>query len=223
MVGPFYVQYRVLKVNIGGKLWNIGWKQIVEDLQHLTKAFELDSLSHGRIWAGELYGQRQTVGTSGQQCMKWIGRESLSSVQSLSHIRLFATPWTAARQASLSITNSRLPKLMSIELVMPSNHLILCRPSPSPPTLHLSQHQGLFQWVSYLRQVAKILALRFSISPSKEIPGLISFRMDWLYLLAVQGTLKSLLQHHSSKASILRRSAFFIVQLSHPYMTIGKP
>ena len=165
----------------------------MEDLQHLTKAFELDSLSHGRIWAGELYGQRQTVGTSGQQCMKWIGGESLSSVQSLSHIRLFATPWTAARQASLSITNSHLPKLMSIELVMPSNHLILCRPSPSP-TLNLSQHQGLFQWVSSLRQVAKILELCFSISPSKEIPGLISFRMDW-YLLAVQRTLKSLLQY----------------------------
>ena len=108
----------------------------MEDLQHLTKAFELDSLSHGRIWAGELYGQRQTVGTSGQQCMKWIGGESLSSVQSLSHIRLFATPWTAARQASLSITNSwSLLKLMSIESVMPSNHLVLCRPFLLLPAL----------------------------------------------------------------------------------------
>ena len=128
MVGPFYVQYRVLKVNIGGKLWNIGWKQIVEDLQHLTKAFELDSLSHGRIWAGELYGQRQTVGTSGQQCMKWIGRESLSSVQSLSHIRLFATPWTAARQASLDSDFAFL-HFFSLGLVLISVSCIMSRTS----------------------------------------------------------------------------------------------
>ena len=94
--------------------------------------------------------------------------------------------------------------------------------SPSPPTFNLSQHQGLFKWISSLHQVAKVLEFSFSISPSNDYSGLISLRMDWLDLLAVQGTLKSLLQHHSSKASILRHSAFFIVQLSHPYMTIGK-
>ena len=94
--------------------------------------------------------------------------------------------------------------------------------SPSPPTFNLSQHQGLFQWVSSLHQVAKYWSFSFSISPSNEHPGLISFRMDWLDLLAVQGTLKSLLQHHSSKSSIIQCSVFFIVQLSHPYMTTGK-
>ena len=94
--------------------------------------------------------------------------------------------------------------------------------SPSPPALNLSQHQGLFKWVSSLHQVAKVLEVSFKISPANEHPGLISFRLDWLDLLAVQGTLKSLLQHHSSKASILGRSAFFTIQLSHPYMTTGK-
>ena len=129
-------------------------------------------------------------------------------------------PWTAARQASLSITNSQsLPELMSIESVMPSNHLILLS-SPSPPALNLSQHQGLFKRVSSLHQVAKILD-SFNISPSSEDLGLISCKMDWLDLLAVQGTLKSLLQLHSSNASILQCSAFFTVQLSHPYMTTG--
>ena len=135
------------------------------------------------------------------------------SVQSLSCVWLFATPWIAARQASLSITNSRsLLKLVPIQLVMPSSHLILS--SPSPPAANPSQHQGLFQWVSSSNEVAKYWSFSFSISPSSEHPGLISFRMDWLDLLAVQGTLKSLLQHHSSKASILRCSAFFTVQLS---------
>ena len=109
---------------------------------------------------------------------------------------------------------------MSIESVMPSSHLILS--SPSPPAPNPSQHQGLIRWVSSLHQVAKVLEYSFSISPSNEHPGLVSFRMDWLDLLAVQGTLKSLLQHHSSKASILRHSAFFTVQLSHPYMTTEK-
>ena len=133
-----------------------------------------------------------------------------------------ATPWTAAYQASLSITNSQsLPKLMSIELVMPSNHLILCRPLlllPSIfPNIRVFSNESTFhiRWPKYWR-------FSFDISPSNEHPGLISFRMDWLDLLAVQGTFKSLLQHHSSKASILLRSAFFIVQLSHPYMTTGK-
>ena len=133
-----------------------------------------------------------------------------SSVQSLSHVQLFVTPWTAAHQVSLSITNAQsLLKLMSIELVMPSNHLILCHPLLLLPSIFTSR------WPKYW-------SFSFSISPSNEHPGLISFRMDWLGLLAVQGSLKSLLQHHSSKASILRCSAFFIVQLSHPYLTTGE-
>ena len=145
-----------------------------------------------------------------------------SSVQLLSCVWLFATPWTAACQAALSITNSRsLLRLMCTESMMPSNHLILCRPLlllisifpsirvfPNESALHI-------RWL-------KNWSFSFNISPSKEHPGLISFRMDWLDLLAVQGTLKSLFQHHSSKASILRCSAFFMVQLSHPYMTTGK-
>ena len=145
----------------------------------------------------------------------------LSLVQLLSCVRFFVTPWTAARQASLSITNSRsLLKLMSTESVMPSNHLILS--SPSPPAFNLSQHWGLL-YESFLHmRLPKYLSFSFSISPSDEYSGLISFRMDWLDLLAVQGTLKSLLQHHSSKASILWWSTFPIVQLSHAYMTTGK-
>ena len=135
-----------------------------------------------------------------------------SSVQLLSHAQLFATPWTAARQTSLSITNTwSLLKLMSIELVMPSNHLILCRlllpPSIFPSIRVFSDESALhIRWPKYW-------SFSFNISPFSEHPGLISFRMDWLDLLAVQGTLKSLLQHHSSKASILRHSAFFTVQL----------
>ena len=144
------------------------------------------------------------------------------SVQSLSRDWLFVTPWTAARQASLSITNSRrLPKLMSIELVMPSSHLILCRPLLLLPLIPLSIR--VFSNESTLRmRWPKYWSFSFSISPSNEHPWLISFRMDWLDLLTVQGTLKSLLQHHSSKASVLQHSAFFTVQLSHPYMTAGK-
>ena len=145
-----------------------------------------------------------------------------SSVQSLSHVRLFATPWIAACQASLSITNSRSSlKPMSIESGMPSSHLILCHPLLLlpwiPPSIRVFSNESalLMRWPKYW-------SFSFSIIASKEIPGLISFRMDWLDLLAVQGTLKSLLQHHSSKASILRCSAFFTVQLSQPYMTTGK-
>ena len=145
-----------------------------------------------------------------------------SSVQSLSRVRLFATPWIAAHQASLSITNPRSSlKLTSIELVMPSSHLILCRPLllllPIPASIRVFSNESTLcmRWPKYW-------SLSFSISPSNEHPGPISFRMDWLDLLAVQGTLKSLLQHHGSKASILWRSAFFTVQLSHPYMTTGK-
>ena len=146
----------------------------------------------------------------------------LCSVQSLSHGWLFATSWTAAHQASLSITNSRsLLKLTSIESVMPSNYFILCHPLlllPSTyPRIKVFSNESVLhiRWPKYWR-------FSFSISPSNEYSGLISFRMDWLDLLAVQGTLKSLLQHHSSKASILWCSAFFVVQLSHPYMTTRK-
>ena len=144
------------------------------------------------------------------------------SVKLLSRVQLFATPWTAARQASLSITNSRsLLKLMSTESVMPSDHLILCRPLLLPSSIFPSIR--VFSNESALRiRWPKDWSFSFIISPSNEYSGLISFRMDWLDLLAVQGTLKSLLQHHSSKASILWRSAFFTVQLSHPYMTTGK-
>ena len=146
----------------------------------------------------------------------------LCSVQSLSRVRLFATPWIAARQASLSITSSRSSfKLTSIESVMSSSHLILCRPllllSPIPPSIRVFSNESalLMRWPKYW-------SFSFSIIPSKEHSGLISFRMDWLDLFAVQGTLKSLLQHHGLKESILQRSAFFTVQLSHPYMTTGK-
>ena len=145
-----------------------------------------------------------------------------SSVQSLSRVWLFATPWTTVHQASLFITNSQSPpKPMSIESMMPSNHLILCRPLFLLPSIFPSIR--VFSNESALRiRWPKYWSFSFSISPSNEHPGLISFRMDWLDLLAVQGTLKSLLQTHSSKASILRCSAFFTVQLSHPYMTTGK-
>ena len=146
----------------------------------------------------------------------------LNSVQSLRRIQLFVTPWTTAHQASLSITNSRsLLKLMSIELVMPSNHLILCHPPLLPPSILPSIR--VFSNESALRiRWPKYWSFSFSISSSNEHPGLISFRMDWFDLLAVQGTPNSLLQHHSSKASILWHSVLFIVQLSHPYMTTGK-
>ena len=164
-------------------------------------------------------------------CRLWLrhlflGRKAMtnpvqfSSVQLLSYVRLFVTPWTAAHQASLSITNSQSwLKLMSIELVMPSNHLILCHPLLLLPSI-----------LSIIRVFSNASDFRirwpkcwsFRISPSNEYSRLISFRMAWLDLFAVQGTLKSLLQHHSSKASILWHSGFFIVQLSHPYMTIQK-
>ena len=140
----------------------------------------------------------------------------------VSCVQLFATPWTAAHQASLSITNSHSPpRPMSIELVMPSNHPILCRPLLLLPSIFpsirvFSNESALcIRWTKYW-------SISFNISPSNKYPGLIPFRMDWLNLLAVQGTLKSFFQHHSSKASLLRRSTFFIVQLSHPFMTTGK-
>ena len=141
-----------------------------------------------------------------------------SSVQLLSRVWLFATPWITARQASLSITNSQsLPKPMPIESLMPSSHLILCHPLLLLPSIFPSIR--VFSNESALRmRWPKYWSFSFNISPSSEHPGLMSFRMGWLDLLAVQGTPKSLLQHHSSKVSILQCSAFFIVQLSHPYM-----
>ena len=145
-----------------------------------------------------------------------------SSVQSLSLVWLFETAWIAARQASLSTTNSwSLPKLLSVESVMPSSHLILCCPllllPPILPSIRVFSNESTLRmrWPKYW-------SFSFNVSPSNVHPGLISFRMDWLDLLAVQGTLRSLLQHHSSKVSILWCSAFFTVQLSHPYMTTGK-
>ena len=144
------------------------------------------------------------------------------SVQLLSHVWLFAAPWTAASQASLSITNSQsLLKLMSIESVMPSNHLILCRPLLFLPSIFPSIKVFSDELVLCIRW-PKHWSFSLSISPSNEQPGLIFFGMDWLDLLTVQETLKSLLQHHSSKASIPWHSAFFTVQLSHSYMTTGK-
>ena len=147
---------------------------------------------------------------------------SVQSVHSLSHVWLFVTPWTAACQASLSITNSQsLLKLMSIESVMPSNHLLLCRPLHLPysifPSIRVFSNESALRirWPNYWN-------FSFSISPSNEYPGLISFRMDWLDLLPDEGSLKSPLQHHNSKASVLWHSAFVIVQLSHPYITTGK-
>ena len=151
---------------------------------------------------------------------KFIYIDQIRSDQSLSHVRLFATPWMAACQASLSITNSRSSlKLMSIDLEMPSSHHIFCHPlllPPIPPSIRVFSNESTLcmRWPKYW-------SFSFSISPSKEHPGLISFRMDWFDLLVVQGALKSL-QHHGSKASILQCSAFFIIQLSHPYMTTGK-
>ena len=146
----------------------------------------------------------------------------ISSVQSLSCVLLFATPWIAACQASLSITNSRsLFKLMSIELVMPSSHLILCHRilllPPIPPSIRVFSNESTLcmRWPKYW-------SFSFCIGPSNEYPWLISFRTDWLDLFAVQGTLKSLLQHNSSKALTLWHSTFFIVQLSHPHMTTRK-
>ena len=154
--------------------------------------------------------------------IKGAEHHQFSSVQSLSHVRLFVTPWTAAHQASQSITSSwSLLKLMSIESVMPSIHLILCRPLlllPSFfPSIRVFSNEAVLhiRWPKYWR-------FNFSISPSYEYLGLISFRIDWLDFPVIRGTLKSLLQHHSSKASILHHSALFIVQLSHPYMTTGK-
>ena len=165
--------------------------------------------------------------TSGQQKMRQLDSISnstdISSVQLLSRVQLFATPWIAAHQASLSVTISRISlKLTSIESVTPSSHLILCRPllllPPIPPSIRVFSNESTLRmrWPKYW-------SVSFCIISSKEHPGLISIRMDWLDLLAVQGTLKNLLQHHNSKASILQPSAFFIVQLSIHTWLLGKP
>ena len=175
------------------------WSHPLSKLQHRYTQLDPDTLTPSHKCA--------------QMLINW-----LSSVQfSCSVMSDSVTPWIAARQASLSITNSRSSlRLMSIEKVMSSSHLILCRPlSSCPPSLPASESFPMSQLFAWGGQ-------SIGVAPSKEYPELISFRMDWLDLLAIQGTLKSLLQHHSSKASILWRSAFFTVQLSHPYMTFGK-
>ena len=177
------------------------------------------SIGPALIWGAEVtqrhkYQETEITGSHFRRCIPHhLNCFQFSSVQSLSCVWLFATPWIAAHQASLSITNSRSSlKLMSIESVMPSNHLILCCPllllPPIPPSIRVFSSESTLRM-----RWPKSWSFSFSIIPSKEIPGLISFRMDGLDLLAVQGTLKSLLQHHSSKASILRPSAFFTVQL----------
>ena len=180
--------------------------------------WRIDSLEK-TLMLGKTEGRRR-----GRQRMGWLDAitNSISSVQSLSHVLLLMTPWTAARQASLSITNFQSPpKSMSTELVMPSNYLILCHPLLLLPSIFPSIRVFSNESTLWIRW-PKYWSFSFKISPTNEKPGLISFRMDWLDLFAVQGSLKSLLQHHSSKASILLCSAFFIVQLSHPYMTTGK-
>ena len=189
--------------------------------------FPITSSSHQEPYTSLLVSSnksqtKEARKTTIPQCLKQNHiTESISLVQSFSHVRLFVTPWTAACQASLFInTSQNLLKLMSIESVMPSNHLILCHPFILPsvfPSIRVFSSESVLhiRWPKYW-------SFSFNISPSSEHSGLISFRMDWLDLLAVQGTLKSLLQYNSSKVSILRHSAFFIVQLSHPYMTNGK-
>ena len=188
------------------------------------------SSSHGRCGMWRKSSWRRS--TSAPLWSFWVGnpqtgeklyqRSSCTVVKVLDPTRDFPTPWTAARQASLSITNSHsLFKLMCIESEVPSNHFILCHPLLLPPSIFPSIWVFSNESALHIRW-PKYWSFSFNISPSNEHPGLISFRMDWLDLLAVQGTLKSLLQHHSAKISILQCSAFFIVQLSHPYMTTGK-
>ena len=185
-----------------------------EPMSPVFPALQADSLSTDSQTL--LFGSQQKIPQLRPNSAKF------SSVQSLRPDGLFVTPWIAACQASLSSTNSRsLLKLMSIESMMTSNHLILCRPLLLSPSIFPSIR--VFSSESSLRiRWPKYWNFSFNISPSNEYSGVISFKMDWLDLLAVQGTLKSLLKHHSSKTSILWHSAFFTVQLSHPYMTTGK-
>ena len=171
------------------------------------------------LWTAA-YQAPPSMGFSRQEY--WSGMPLPSPIQLLSRVQLFANPWTAVHQASLSITNSQsLLKLMSIKSVIPSNHLILCRPLLLLPSILSSIKVFSNESVLCIRW-PKYWSFSFHISPSNKYSGLISFRMDWLDTLAVQGTLKSLLQHYSLKVSILQHSAIFIVQLSYPYMTTGK-
>ena len=167
-----------------------------------------------------LTGSALSVSLLPLQCVLCLDSSAVFLVvQSLSHVRLFATPRTAAHQASLSFTIYwSFLKLMSIESMMPSTHLILCHSLPS----HLQSFPASFPMSQLFTSGGQSISFSFSISPSNEYSGLVSFRIDWFDLLMVQGTLKSLLQHHSLEASILRCSAFLMVQLSHPYMTTGK-
>ena len=200
------------------------WTLLVPGTSHHPKGNHYFNFSHQKLvlifekfWIWTLWNHTvRTVFVSA------FSHSTFSSLQSLSRVWLFATPWTAACQVSLSITNSRSPpNPMSIELVMPSNHFILCGPLLLLPSIFPSIR--VFSNESALRiRWPKYWSFSFSISPSNEHPGLMSFRMDWLDLLAVQGNLNGLLQYHSSEASILLHSAFFIVQLSHPYMATGK-
>ena len=186
------------------------WIRIGFQGKTFSRFYSLNALTKNLYWRVD------------HSCWPYNDIYKFSPVQSLSRVRFFATPWIAARQASLSITNSWSSlKLTSIESVMPFSYLILCHPlfllPPIRPSIRVFTIDSTLciKWPKYW-------SFSFSIIPSKEHPGLISFRMDWLDLLAVQGTLRSLLQHHSSKASVLQCSAFFTVQLSHPYMTTGK-
>ena len=187
------------------------------------RAETLSSSGHWGLRAGSTMDGLWSPRPAAQlPCASFALLVQFSSVQLLSRVRLFMIPWTAARQASVSITNSQSPpKPMSIESVMPSNYVILCCPLLLLPSIFPSIRVFSNESALHIRW-PKYWSFSFSISPFSEYSGLISFRMDWLDLLAVQGTLKSPLQHHSSKASILRHSAFFTVQLSHPSMTTGK-
>ena len=192
------------------------WLDDITDLMDMGLGELRELMMDREAWCAAVHGVTRSWT---QLSVHDISHQVYHSVQALSRVQLFATPWIAAHQASLSITNSwSLPKLMSIESVIPSSHLILCHPllllPLIPPSIRIFSNESTLHmsWPKYW-------SFSLSIIPSKEIPGLISFRMDWLVLLAVQGTRKSLLQHHSSKASILRWSAFFTVQLSHTYMT----
>ena len=206
-----------------GKL-KCGTCGIIQIMKH--KDIRLRCLSCLCTYVSKLDPKPKSIPRNASKLRNWNLRTAnlrlyFSSVQSLNRVQLFATPWITALQACLSITNSRnLLKLMSIESVMPSSHLILCHSlllPPIPPSIRVFSNESTLpmRWPKYW-------SFTFSISSSNEHPGLISFRMDCLDLLAVQGILKSLLQHHSSKASILWRSAFFMVQLSHPRMTTAK-
>ena len=209
------IQTCMLAVEISGQILEVFWKWSQQD--SLTDEWQCVKEREVSRHFASVTGRWNFV--SNGHSVSGEGLYQFSSVSQWCPPLCNPTPWTIAHQASLSITNSQsLLKLMSIELVMPSNHLILCRPLPLLPSIFPSIR--VFSNKSLLRiRQPKYQSFSFSISPSNKYSGLISFRMDWLDLLAVQGTLKSLLQHHSSKASILRHSAFFIVQLSHPCIT----